>query len=212
MVNKGVIMLLALAFAVMIGLPAMADGNETMANETGFAVLARENGMFLPDGVEALTPDTVPELNPPTVVDPNPVVMDMNASSAMDWDPDEPDVHESYDYVYFPAEDNYIFQGRIYTFVWTSDFPGSYVSIGIMPAETNESITWMFIGEDRPYDNRLEFCAPFLNEGVYRTVVVIDGEGEQQSFFGDTFFIEKNQVYVPPQLEPPELLVKPTAS
>ena len=180
----GVTLLLALVLAVAMVLPVIAaEGNET-------------NLSMADNGTGTLTLK----------------VAEANASPTMDgWDPDEPDAYEPGN-VSFPAEDNYIFPGRIYTFVWTSDFPGNYVSIGIMPVETNESITWMFIGKDRPCDDRQEFCAPFLNEGVYRTVFAIDGEGEQRNFFGDTFFIEENQVYVPPKPEPPEPLVKPTPS
>ena len=202
MVNKTGVMLLALVLAVVMVLPtAMADGDETMMaeNETAFAVLAQQDTeeMFLPDGVEALNPDAVPETDSPTVIDPNPPVMDMNTSSAMN--PAEPDAYEP-GYVLFPAEGNYIFYREIYTFIWRSDFPGNYVSIGIVPVGVNETnITWMFIKEDRPYDDRLEFSAPPLKKGTYRTVFAIDGEEYQENFFGDTFFIEENQVYVPPR-------------
>ncbi len=188
-----VIVLLALVLAVMV-LPTIvvADGNETtMANETAFMFLANSS-------VTAEVADVDDQMmNTDTC---NPTA--------------EPD---DYGYepgnVSFPAEGNYLFQGEPYIFVWTSDFPGNHVSIGIVPVGVNETnITWMFIREDRPTGDRLEFDAPFLNEGVYRTVFAIDGEQQQVDFFGDTFFIEENQVYVPPPPGHPEPRVTPLTS
>ena len=192
--------LLALVLAVAMVLPiTAADGNETtMANETAFVFLANSSVTAEADvDNQMMNADTC---NP-------------TAELAIDaWDPAEPDAYESGN-VSFPAEGNYLFQGEPYTFVWTSDFPGNHVSIGIVPVGVNETnITWMFIRKDRPTGDRLEFDTPFLNEGVYRTVFAIDGEQQQVDFFGDTFFIEENQVYVSPPPESPEPRATPSTS
>jgi len=186
MENKtDLIVLLALALAVVMTLPAMAeDGNETVLeilaeeNETALTVLAAEE-------MDVWDPEVPPDHYDSGAGDLN--------QNPYDYEPGE---------VLFPAEGNYLFSGigKGYTFVWTCSWYPNDLSVGVM---NDTSITWLTIRGSCPFDDQFMFYElPDLEPGNYRAVIVLDSPGVQEVIYGGNFSVEEVPVVAIPGPRP----------